>query len=51
MSGNQGNSKKKYFTIYIDALFLNLRRNTVEKEALHIALGIDIDGKKEILGF
>ena len=43
--------KEKYFAIYIDALFLNLRRNTVEKEALHIALGIDLDGKKEILGF
>jgi len=23
----------------------------VEKEALHIALGIDVEGKKEILGF
>ncbi|MGC8872813.1 MAG: transposase, partial [Caldimicrobium sp.] len=43
--------KEKYFAIYIDALFLNLRRNTVEKEALHIALGIDLDGKKEIPGF
>ena len=43
--------KERYFAIYIDALFLNLRRNTVEKEALHIALGIDVEGKKEILGF
>ena len=43
--------KEKYFAIYIDALFLNLRRNTVEKEALHIALGIDQEGKKEIPGF
>jgi transposase-like protein len=43
--------KEKYFAIYIDALFLNLRRNTVEKEALHIALSINLDGKKEILGF
>ena len=40
--------KERYFAIYIDALFLNLRRNTVEKEALHIALGIDVEGKKEI---
>jgi transposase-like protein len=43
--------KEKYFAIYIDALFINLRRNTVEKEALHIALGIDQEGKKEIPGF
>ncbi|MGC8647050.1 MAG: transposase, partial [Thermoplasmata archaeon] len=43
--------KEKYFAIYIDALFLNLRRNIVEKKALHIALGIDQEGKKEILGF
>jgi transposase-like protein len=43
--------KEEYFAIYIDALFINLRMNTVKKEALHIALGIDLDGKKEILGF
>ncbi len=38
--------KEKYFVIYIYALFLNLRMNTVEKEALHIALGIHLIGKK-----
>jgi len=43
--------QKKYFAIYIDALFINLKRNTVEKEAPHIALDIHLDGKKEILGF
>ncbi|MGC9176466.1 MAG: IS256 family transposase, partial [Thermoplasmata archaeon] len=43
--------KEKYFAIYIDALFINLRRNIVKKKALHIALGIDQEGKKEILGF
>jgi putative transposase len=43
--------KEKYFAIYIDALFLNLRRNTVEKEVLHIALGMDQEGKREIPGF
>jgi len=31
--------------------FLNLRRDTVEKEALYVALGLDEEGRKETLGF
>lgn len=43
--------KKRYPVIWLDACFLNLRRDTVEKEALYVALGLDEEGKKEILGF
>ncbi|MGC9123897.1 MAG: hypothetical protein ACP5IB_07535 [Thermoplasmata archaeon] len=32
--------------MYLDALFLNLRKNIVKKKTLHIALCIDLDGKK-----
>ena len=37
--------------IYLDATYIPLRRDTVSKEAVHIALGIKIDGSKELLGY
>lgn len=43
--------ESNYFAVYLDALFFNVRRDTVEKEAIYIALGITLDGKREILGF
>ena len=43
--------KEYYPVLYIDATFLPVRRGKVEKESCYIALGIDEDGKKEILGF
>ncbi len=43
--------KEKYFAIYIDALFLNPRSDILGNDLLNIALGIDLDGKKEILRF
>jgi putative transposase len=41
----------EYAVIYLDATYLPLRRDTVSKEAIHIALGIRMDGTKEILGY
>jgi len=35
----------------MDATHLSLRRDTVEKEAVHILIGIDIEGEKEVLGY
>ncbi len=43
--------KQRYMAIMIDAMFFNMRRGTVEKEYVHFALGIDDEGKEEILGF
>lgn len=41
----------KYAVIYCDATFLNLRRDTVAKEALHVILGITPEGYKEVLDY
>lgn len=40
-----------YPFIFMDATYLNLRRDSVGKEALHVILGITPDGHKEILDF
>lgn len=41
----------KYAVIYCDATYLNLRRDSVAKEALHVILGITPDGCKEVLDY
>lgn len=41
---------KKYIAVYIDATHMNIRRSTVENEAIYIVLGIKTDLKREILG-
>lgn len=43
--------QEEYAVIYLDATYLPIRRDTVSKEAIHIALGIRMDGTKEILGY
>lgn len=42
---------EEYAVIYLDATYVPLRRNTVQKEAIHIVLGITMDGTKEMLGY
>lgn len=41
----------QYAVIYIDGTNIALRRDTVQKEMVHIALGVRTDGTKEILGY
>ena len=41
----------KYAVIYCDATYLNVRRDSVAKEALHVLLGITPDGQKEVLDY
>lgn len=43
--------EKRYVVIYADATYLNVRRDCVDKEPLHVLLGITPDGKKEILSY
>ncbi len=43
--------EKRYVVIYADATYLNVRRDCVYKEALHVLLGIIPDDKKEILSY
>lgn len=40
-----------YPFVFMDATYLNLRRDSVSKEALHVIMGITPDGHKEILDF
>lgn len=42
---------KQYSVIYLDATCIPIRRDNVAKEAIHIAVGVKMDGYKEILGY
>ena len=41
----------KYAVVFCDATYLNVRRDSVSKEALHIILGITPEGEKEVLDY
>jgi len=40
----------EYYFIYIDALFIPVRRDTVSKEAFYVVIGLKKDLKRDILG-
>lgn len=40
-----------YVCLFLDATYLPLRRDTVQKEAVYVVLGIKADGQKEILDY
>ena len=42
---------KEYAAIFIDAFYFPLKRETVEKEAVYVALGITPEGYREVLGY
>ena len=41
----------RYVSLYLDATYLSVRRDSVSKEALHLIVGITEDGLKEILDY
>ena len=41
--------EKRYVCVYIDATYIAVKRETVSKEAVYIAVGIREDGSKEVL--
>ena len=41
----------KYFAIYLDGTYIPIRRKTIEKECVIVALGIREGGSKEVLGY
>ena len=43
--------EKQYAVIFMDATYLNVRRDSVAKEPLHVLLGITPDGNREILDY
>lgn len=42
---------ERYVVIYMDATYLNVRRDSVAKEPLHVLLGITPEGNREILDY
>lgn len=42
---------KRYAVIYLDATHLPVRRDTVEREAIYLAVGITPEGYKELLTY
>lgn len=43
--------KNHYAVVYVDATYTAVRRDTVDKEGLSIAIGITPEGYKEVLGY
>lgn len=43
--------RRRYCALYCDATSINVRRDTVAKEALHVIIGMDEKGHKEVLSF
>lgn len=41
---------KRYTAIFVDALWIKIRRDVVDSDAVYIVAGIDEEGNKEILG-
>ena len=42
---------ERYVAIFMDATYLNVRRDSVAKEPLHVLLGITPDGTREVLDY
>ena len=43
--------QKRYSVVYADATYINVRRDSVVKEALHLLIRINDEGVKEILEY
>lgn len=43
--------RSHYAVVYVDATYVSVRRDTVDKEGLSIAIGITPEGYKEVLGY
>ncbi|MNC16504.1 Transposase, Mutator family [compost metagenome] len=43
--------QKRYSVIYLDGLYVKLKRSTVSGEVVYFAMGIDEEGQRQILGF
>lgn len=43
--------KKRYSVVYMDGMYVSLKRDTVEHESVYVVMGIDEDGHRQILGY
>lgn len=41
----------RYSCVYLDATYIPIKRDAVAKEAVYLAIGIRLDGSKEVLGY
>ncbi|BFH64774.1 IS256 family transposase [Paenibacillus azoreducens] len=48
---HQRKLNKRYSVIYLDGLYVKLKRSTVSGEVIYFAMGIDDEGRRQILGF
>ncbi|WHI61115.1 IS256 family transposase [Mammaliicoccus lentus] len=48
---NKRTLSARYVCVYLDATFIPVRRETVSKEAVYLAVGISEDGTKEVLAY
>jgi transposase-like protein len=42
---------KRYSVLYLDGMYIKLRRDTVDNEVIYVAMGVTEDGYREILGY
>ncbi|WP_281176396.1 IS256 family transposase [Alicyclobacillus ferrooxydans] len=43
--------KRRYSVVYMDGMYVSLKRDTVENESIYVVMGIDENGHREILGY
>lgn len=43
--------KRRYSVVYMDGLYVALKRDTVENESIYVVMGIDEEGHRQILGY
>ncbi|WP_272496364.1 IS256 family transposase [Alicyclobacillus acidoterrestris] len=43
--------KRRYSVVYMDGMYVALKRDTVDNESIYVVMGIDEDGHREILGY
>ena len=48
---HQRRLRDKFFCVYLDATYIPLRRDTYQREAVYIAVGIKPNGNKEIIDY
>lgn len=48
---NQRPLDTRYSVIYLDGIYCKLKRQTVDSEVIYVAMGIDLQGNRQILGF
>lgn len=43
--------EKRYSVIYLDGLYIKLKRHTVSSEVIYLVMGINEEGYRQMLGF